>query len=75
MGEITRVDILGALEREIQINVDMFKMQATRVTFRDIENAVAFENMTVSAGTVNTQDMKRSIRVVGQFSDIEVIKT
>ncbi|MGE5356105.1 MAG: efflux RND transporter permease subunit [Deltaproteobacteria bacterium] len=74
LGEITRVDILGALEREIQINVDMFKMQATRITFRDIESAVAFENMTVSAGTVNTQDMKRSIRVIGQFSDIDVIK-
>jgi multidrug efflux pump len=74
LGEITRVDILGALEREIQINVDMFKMQAARVTFRDIENAVAYENMTVSGGNITTQDMKRSIRVVGQFKDIEVIK-
>jgi multidrug efflux pump len=74
LGEITRVDILGALEREIQIDVDMFKMQATRITFRDIENAVAFENMTVSAGSINTQGMKRSIRVVGQFNDIDVIK-
>ena len=31
--EITRVDIVGALEREIQINADIFKMQAARVTF------------------------------------------
>ena len=74
LGEITRVDILGALEREIQINVDMFKMQATRITFRDIETAVASENMTISAGNVNTQEMKRSIRIVGQFTDIETIK-
>ena len=43
--EITRVDIVGALEREIQINADIFKMQAGRVTFSDIESAVARENL------------------------------
>lgn len=74
LPEIRRVDIVGALEREIQIDVDMFKMQAARITFRDIENAVAYENMTLSAGTVNTGEMKRSIRVVGQFNDLEVIR-
>lgn len=67
LKEITRVDIVGALDREIQINVDMYKMQAAFVTLRDIQNAIAFENMTVSAGTVTTQGMKRSIRIAGQF--------
>jgi multidrug efflux pump subunit AcrB len=74
LNEITRVDILGALEREVQINVDMFKMQAARITFRDIENAVAYENMTVSGGNINTHGMKRSIRIVGQFKDIDIIR-
>lgn len=74
LPEIRRVDIVGALEREIHIDVDMFKMQASRLTFRDLENAVAYENMTISAGTVKTGEMKRSIRVVGQFADIEVIR-
>jgi len=34
--EITRVDIVGALEREIQIESDIFKMEAAKVTFDDI---------------------------------------
>ena len=45
--EITRVDIVGALEREIQINCDIFKMQAARVTFSDIDGAVARETLTI----------------------------
>ena len=72
--EITRVDIIGALEREIQINVDMYKMQAASVTFSDIERAVASENVTISAGNIETFGMQRSIRVFGQFLKPEDLK-
>ncbi len=72
--EITRVDIVGALDREIHIDVDMFKMQAASVTFTDIERAVASENVTIAGGTIDMQGMKRSIRVVGEFENIETIK-
>lgn len=72
--EITRVDIIGALDREIQINVDMYKMQAASVSFYDIETAVSRENVTISGGTLNLQGMRRSIRVDGEFKDIETIK-
>ena len=41
LSEITRAEIVGAPEREIQINVDPYKMTAARVSFMDIENAVA----------------------------------
>jgi len=74
LKEITRVDIVGALDREIQINVDMYKMQAASVSFRDIESAVAYENMTVSGGSIPIGTMRRSLRVVGQFADPEIIK-
>lgn len=67
LKEITRVDIVGALEREIQINADMYKMQAAKVTFSDIERAVASENLTISGGSVPQYGMKRNIRVKGQF--------
>jgi len=67
LKEITRVDIAGALDREIQINVDMYKMQASGVTMSDVERAVAAENRTVSAGDVSAYGMKRSIRVSGEF--------
>jgi multidrug efflux pump subunit AcrB len=72
--EITRVDIVGALDREIQVNVDMFKMQAAGVTFQNIINAIAAENTTISAGDISLQNMSRNIRVVGEVTNIEQIK-
>ncbi len=74
LKEITRVDIVGALEREVQINVDMYKAQAAQVSMRDIENAVAFENMTISGGTVAMDGMRRSISVKGEFKDVKTIE-
>jgi len=73
LNEITRVDIVGALEREIQINVDMFKAQAASVTLTDIDRAIAAENLTISAGNISTFGMKRSIRVQGQFNNLDVM--
>jgi len=72
--EITRVDIVGALEREIQIEADIFKMQAAKVTFSDIERGVAAENLTISGGTITNNGVKSTVRVVGQFKDVETIK-
>ena len=71
---ITRVDIVGALDREIQVDVDMFKMQSTGLTFNDISTAIANENMTVAGGSINMQGMRRSVRVEGEFKDLETIK-
>ncbi len=74
LKEITRVDIVGALDREINIDVDMYKMQAANLTFYDIENAVAFENMTITGGNINTSGMRRDIRIAGQFANPDEIK-
>ena len=72
--EITRVDIVGALDREIHIDVDMYKMQAVSASFYDIETAVTRENVVISGGTIDMQKMRRSIRVVGEFKNTEVIE-
>ncbi|HRY34021.1 MAG TPA: efflux RND transporter permease subunit [Bacteroidales bacterium] len=69
LKEITRVDIVGALEREIQVNVDMYKLQIASLTLGDVERAIAGENLTISGGNMTTYGMKRSIRVEGQFKD------
>jgi multidrug efflux pump subunit AcrB len=67
LKEITRVDLLGALEREIQINVDKFKMEAAGVSLGDIERAVAYENMTISGGLLSMNGQKRNISIKGEF--------
>ncbi len=74
LKEITRVDIVGALDREIQIDVDMYRMQAASVTFNSIESAVVYNNMTVSGGNITMNGMSRSIRISGEIQDVETIR-
>jgi multidrug efflux pump len=74
LPEITRVEIGGALTREIQIDIDMYKMKAASLTFRDVEQAVSLNNMTVSGGNIDLQQMSRAIRVVGEVTDVDQIK-
>ncbi|KAA9042213.1 efflux RND transporter permease subunit [Ginsengibacter hankyongi] len=76
LPELTRVDIVGAPEREFQINVDNFKMQNAGITFDDIANAVQRENVDISGGLLDVGNMKRTLQIKGQFKtayDIEKI--
>lgn len=70
LPEVTRAEIVGAPEREIQVNVDPYKMTAARVSFMDVENAIARENMDVTGGLIETGNMKRTLKVKGQFTSI-----
>ncbi|MFM2000386.1 MAG: hypothetical protein RL204_2333, partial [Bacteroidota bacterium] len=74
LKEITRVDIVGALDREIQVNVDMYKAQAAHITMSDIENAIKYENMTISGGIVKVDDLNRSINIKGEFESVSEIE-
>lgn len=74
LKEITRVDLLGDLEREIQINVDKYKMEAAGVSLGDIERAVAYENVTVSGGQISMNGLKRNISIKGEFKDPMLIE-
>lgn len=69
--ELRRVDIVGALDREIQINVDLFKAASAGISFNDITNAIAYENMIISGGQLSVDGMKRSLSVNGEFKSAE----
>ena len=72
--EIRRVDIIGALDREIQINVDKYKMEAANISFGDIERAVGSENITIPGGTIQMDGVRRSVNISGEFKDVETLK-
>ncbi len=74
LSEITRAEIVGAPEREIQVNVDPYKMAVSRISFTDIENAIARENMDITGGLIETGNMKRTLMVKGQFTSAEDLK-
>ena len=69
ISEIKKVDILGVDDKEVEIAVDIFKMTAAQVTFDDIQNAVKYENMTLSGGNLTSQGSRNNIRIVGELKD------
>lgn len=73
LAEVSKVEIRGSIDKELSIAVDNAKMEATKVGFKDIEDAINYENMTVSAGDILVNDSRRTIRIVGEFADIDEI--
>ena len=73
LPQINRVDLVGAPTREFQINVDNNRMQATNITFDDISNAIARENLDISGGLLDVGNMKRNIQLKGQFKTADDI--
>ncbi len=72
--EISAVNLQGARERQMSIEVDIDKMQAMKVSFRDIENAIKAENITMSGGELVVNNFRRTIRVVGEFENADQIR-
>ncbi len=68
LSEVTRAEIVGAPEREVQVNVDPYKMTAARVSFMDVENAISRENNDITGGLIEVGNMKRTLKVKGQFA-------
>lgn len=69
LAEISKANLAGTVEREIQINVDPYKMEAVGVSFGDISNAIQSENVTISGGNIRTGEFQRTLRVDGEFTD------
>jgi multidrug efflux pump len=67
LTQINRIDVVGAPEREFQINVDNYRMQSSGVTFDDISNAVQRENLDISGGLLDVGNMKRTLQLKGQL--------
>ena len=68
LTEVTRAEIVGAPEREIQVNVDTYKMSLAKISFTDVENAISRENHDITGGLIEVGNMKRTLRVKGQFT-------
>ena len=69
VAQINRVDLVGAPEREFQINVDNYRMQSSGITFDDISNAIQRENLDLSGGQLDVGTMKRNIQLKGQLKN------
>ncbi|HPF94451.1 MAG TPA: efflux RND transporter permease subunit, partial [Tenuifilaceae bacterium] len=73
--EVSKVQIQGVEEREIFVEVDLIQMESLGLSFQDIENAVSWENVSMSGGDIRLGKMRRSIRIVGEFEQVKELES
>jgi multidrug efflux pump subunit AcrB len=74
VSEISKVEITGLNENEVKINVDPHKLESFELSFTDIENAIAAENISMSGGDIRVDGTRRTLRVIGEFKNMNDIK-
>ncbi|MGM0546357.1 MAG: efflux RND transporter permease subunit [Bacteroidota bacterium] len=74
LSGINEAEIVGSLEPEIEINMDLPKMLASGVTFEHVRQAVNNTNVTISAGGLDVGQMERAVRVDGEVSSAEDLR-
>jgi multidrug efflux pump subunit AcrB len=72
--QINKVDIKGLSEKEVRIEIDNFALEARQLSFNDIADALRSQNTTVSAGDIRLGDMNRSVKVSGEFKNMQDIE-
>ena len=68
LQEINEVDIRGIQEKKLKIELRKYEAEAKGVTYRDIENAIRAENVTMPGGEILVGGKKRSVRIEGEFT-------
>ena len=69
LPEIKEAQVLGAEDKEVEVAVDIFKMNASNLSFDNIIGAIQSENVTISGGNIVQNGMQRNIRVLGEIDN------
>lgn len=72
--EISKVEIRGIQDKEMEISVDLYKMEISQISFNDIAMAIQNENMTVSGGDLLENGIRRNVRIIGEFKSAKEIE-
>ncbi|MCK4890234.1 MAG: efflux RND transporter permease subunit, partial [Candidatus Aminicenantes bacterium] len=72
--EISKVEIKGLDNREIHINIDKHKLDLMKLSFQNIEDAIVFENISISGGDLKINNSTRTVRTIGEFKNLDEIR-
>ncbi|MCD6460090.1 efflux RND transporter permease subunit [bacterium] len=70
---VASVSISGGLKREILINVDQGRLEASGVAITDIVNALDQTNLNYPAGTIKDDTYEYLIRTIGEYKNVREI--
>ncbi|MBD2256703.1 efflux RND transporter permease subunit [Pseudanabaena sp. FACHB-2040] len=71
---VASVDVSGGVEEEVQVNIDLQRLQATRVTLPDVLNTLTARNQDTSGGRLRGGETEVPTRLVGRFESAEELQ-
>ncbi|MEP0548329.1 MAG: efflux RND transporter permease subunit [Rhodothermales bacterium] len=66
---VLEVNLIGGLEREVQVNVDLNALQGYNLTFNDVIDIIRQENSNIPGGSVDIDRLNYLVRIDGEFED------
>jgi multidrug efflux pump len=66
---VLAVDLIGGLDREVQVNVDLARLQGYNLTFMDLVTAISDENTNVPGGSIDVDELNYLVRIDGEIED------
>ena len=63
------VNVLGARQRQVNVYCDPHKLETYGITVSDVSNLIAVANRNISAGSMNLETSKISLRAIGEIVD------
>jgi HAE1 family hydrophobic/amphiphilic exporter-1 len=67
---VARVDLLGGVERVIQVHVDQHRLQAHHLSILQVTQALSSDNLNVPAGTLTQRDTDWTVRLNTQVQSV-----
>jgi CzcA family heavy metal efflux pump len=70
---VLKCEVLGALEREIRLEIDQDRVAAYGLTIPELMELIPSENVNISAGGLETPGTKFNVRVPAEFTQPEEV--
>lgn len=71
---VAQVNIVGGMEREIQININPDKLQSKNLSLLQVRNIVTNANVDYPTGKLKTTENQILIRLSGKYPDVQVMR-
>ncbi|HEY9811632.1 MAG TPA: efflux RND transporter permease subunit [Halomicronema sp.] len=71
---VANVDITGGLREEIQVNIDLKRLQAQGVNLSTVLTAIRERNQDISGGRIEGEKGESLTRTAGKFKDVSEIR-
>ncbi len=66
---VNGVDLIGGLEREVQVDIDLAALQGYNISTNDVVQAIQTENTNIPGGSVDVGPENYLVRVDGEIDD------